>query len=262
MRIRFWPAIQCALCSLLLISQGCTTSQADGPVEMKVHSIGRIPSNGPVAIILVQADGKGLLPILVDSHQALSIYLGHNKQQMERPLTHDLMFMMLENLNARVESITINGLEESTYTAKIKIKSNGETKSIDARPSDAIALALRTASPIYAMPHLLERNAPARDSGLAFQAKIKSWGFTVQAISGNLRRYFDGQAGVLVTALVPDGRAANGGLRVGDIITGIGGHSMETLQEFTDLIAGRQTNDALDMQVKRDDRSISVRLKK
>ena len=68
---------------------------------------------------------------------------------MPRPLSHDLMRMMLESLHAELEQIVIHDIKDSTFFAKLIVKQNGETQEIDARPSDCIALALRMQAPIF-----------------------------------------------------------------------------------------------------------------
>ena len=77
-----------------------------------------------------------------------------------RPLTHDLVAGVIDHLGAELQDIYISELREHTYYAKLRIRKDGELVEVDCRPSDAIALALRTKSPIYATRDVLDRQAP------------------------------------------------------------------------------------------------------
>ena len=99
------------------------------------------------------------LPIVVGSTEAQAIALQLEKISPPRPLTHDLMRNLLESIDVNVARIVVNDLRENTYYASINIKTNGTDQEIDARPSDAIALALRMQAPIFVEETVMKRAA-------------------------------------------------------------------------------------------------------
>ncbi len=105
-------------------------------------------TNMPI-IILRDSDGQRLLPIWVGVFEANAIALQIENVQTPRPMTHDLLKNIIDDLEAQVQRIVVCELKENTFYATIYLHSRGGTRTIDARPSDAIALALRTRSPIF-----------------------------------------------------------------------------------------------------------------
>jgi bifunctional DNase/RNase len=105
-------------------------------------------SSEPV-LILKELRGERVLPIWIGAAEAHSIALVLNDVKAERPLTHDLLKTTIDGLGARVLRVVINDLRNNTYFAQIHLDRDGSLVSIDARPSDSIALALRTRSPIF-----------------------------------------------------------------------------------------------------------------
>ena len=99
------------------------------------------------------------LPIVVGSTEAQAIALQLEKISPPRPLTHDLMKNLLESIDVSVNRIVVTDLRENTYYATISIKSNSQVQEIDARPSDAIALALRMQAPIFVEESVMKRAA-------------------------------------------------------------------------------------------------------
>ncbi|MDZ7268757.1 MAG: DUF151 domain-containing protein [candidate division KSB1 bacterium] len=97
------------------------------------------------------------LPIVVGSSEAQAIALQMENIIPPRPLTHDLMKSLLDSIEARVSRVVINDLRENTYYAIIGVKLNGQHVEVDARPSDAIALALRTQAPIFVSDEVMKK---------------------------------------------------------------------------------------------------------
>lgn len=128
---------------------------------MKVDKLGiDLLTHDPV-VILKDLEGKRYLPILIGPFEATAIMLALEGQQVPRPLSHDLMRMLLETLQARLEHIVIHDIKDSTFFAKLVVRTNGEVQEIDARPSDGIALALRMQAPIYVSDKIvLEETVP------------------------------------------------------------------------------------------------------
>ena len=105
-------------------------------------------TNMPI-IILRDQEGQRILPIWVGVFEANAIALQIENVQTPRPMTHDLLKNIIDDLSAQVERIVVTELKENTFYALIHLRRNGHSIEVDARPSDAIALALRTRSPIF-----------------------------------------------------------------------------------------------------------------
>ncbi|MCK6604036.1 MAG: bifunctional nuclease family protein [Ignavibacteriaceae bacterium] len=119
-------------------------------VECEVAALSSSPSpGGAYALILKEVYGNRKLPIVIGQFEAQAIALELQGEKPSRPLTHDLIKTIIENLGATVEEIVITELRDSTYYAKIVLEQSALTNEVDARPSDAIAIALRTQSPIF-----------------------------------------------------------------------------------------------------------------
>ncbi len=117
--------------------------------QMKVDKLGiDLLTHDPV-VILKDMDGSHYLPILIGPFEATAIALALEGAPVPRPLSHDLMRSILETLDASLEQVIIHDIKDSTFFAKLIVRSDGELQEIDARPSDGIALALRMQTPIY-----------------------------------------------------------------------------------------------------------------
>lgn len=119
-------------------------------VEMELNKIVIDEKRHDQLIILKEKGGSRVLPIVIGLNEASAIKLKISGFTPPRPLTHDLFHSTVENLEASIEKIIIDRLEENTFHAKLVIKTNsGVSKFIDARPSDSIALAVRAHAPIF-----------------------------------------------------------------------------------------------------------------
>jgi bifunctional DNase/RNase len=118
-------------------------------VEMKVRHLALDAQSGMPIIILRDEEEKRSLPIWVGVFEANAIALELEKIATPRPMTHDLMKNLLESLDAQVAKIVVNDLKENTFFAVIHLRVREAEITVDSRPSDAIALALRAAAPIF-----------------------------------------------------------------------------------------------------------------
>ena len=125
-------------------------------VEMKVEGLTLDPLTNMPIIILKDLLGDKALPIWVGYFEANAIALEIEKINTPRPMTHDLLRSMISSLHAKVKHVLINDLQDNTFFAVISITQNGSDMTIDSRPSDAIALALRTKSPIFVEDKVIE----------------------------------------------------------------------------------------------------------
>ncbi|MFN0150582.1 MAG: bifunctional nuclease family protein [bacterium] len=124
-------------------------------VEVKVAGIALDDRSKTPIVILQEKSGTRVLPIWIGPNEASSIAMELAGKKFQRPLTHDLMKTMIEGLCATVSRVVITELRDNTFYAKIVVMRQNEILSIDARPSDSIALAVRSKSPIFVAPELL-----------------------------------------------------------------------------------------------------------
>ena len=118
-------------------------------VEMKIRGLMMDPITNMPIVILKEAAGTGILPIWVGVYEANAIALEIEKVVTPRPMTHDLLKNVVVGLDACVHKVVVTGIKEDTFYALIWIERNGTLVSIDSRPSDALALALRIDCPIF-----------------------------------------------------------------------------------------------------------------
>ena len=108
-------------------------------------------------VVLREADSRRYLPIWIGPFEADAIALALQGYEPQRPMTHDLLKSVFSELGATISHILVNDIDDSTFFARIVAEQGGHTLEIDARPSDAIALAVRSDVPIYVEPHVFER---------------------------------------------------------------------------------------------------------
>ena len=127
-------------------------------------------------VILRDKDGGRVLPIWVGIFEANAIALQIENISTPRPMTHDLLRNVIQDLKASVQKVVVCDLQENTFYALIYLAMNGDTLAIDARPSDAIALALRTRAPIFVEDSVID-NAKTVDfsSEKADQDRLHKW---------------------------------------------------------------------------------------
>jgi uncharacterized protein len=129
-------------------------------VQCEILGLSTNPSTGGAyAILLKEVEGSRRLPIIIGAFEAQAIALEMEGIKPPRPLTHDLLKTLVDNLGANVVEIIVSELRDNTFYAKIILEASGLTNEIDARPSDAIALAVRTEAPIYVKENVMSAAA-------------------------------------------------------------------------------------------------------
>jgi bifunctional DNase/RNase len=125
-------------------------------VEVRVQSLALDRSTNTPVVILQELEGDRVLPIWIGPSEASAIAMQLADMEFSRPLTHDLLCSVLKGLGGAVQKVIITKVESSTYYAELIVRRNGEVFSLDARPSDSIAVALRAEARIFAQDELLE----------------------------------------------------------------------------------------------------------
>jgi uncharacterized protein len=125
-------------------------------VEMRIRGLMMDPVTNMPVVILKGVEGESVLPIWVGIYEANAIALEMEKVSTPRPMTHDLLKNLLIGLDAQVRKVVVNDLRDDTFFAVIWLEKEGQPISIDSRPSDALALALRADCPIFVEDEVLK----------------------------------------------------------------------------------------------------------
>ena len=128
-------------------------------LECKIRGLMMDPVTNMPVVVLKETAGSGVLPIWVGVYEANAIALEIEKVQTPRPMTHDLLSDMLSELEVECTRVSVTELRENTFYASISLRANGREMEIDSRPSDALALAVRSGAPIFAADEVIAESA-------------------------------------------------------------------------------------------------------
>lgn len=162
-------------------------------VEVKVQSLGLDRTSNTPVVILQEKDGARVLPIWIGPGEASAIAMELAGMKFSRPLTHDLFASVILGLGGSLQRVVITKVVNNTYYAELIIQRGAELISIDARPSDSIAIGLRLSAAIYTSEELLENSsievAEAEDDAPAFKpAEERPAGLSADELREHLRR--------------------------------------------------------------------------
>jgi bifunctional DNase/RNase len=153
-----------------------TQATTDPEVEVRIRGLMMDPSTRMPIVVLNDLAGEVVLPIWVGLFEANAIALEIEKATMPRPMTHDLMRNMISGLNGRVTRVVVGALREDTFHATIWMDQGGEVIALDARPSDAIALALRSDCPIFVSKQVFEHARRASNGATTLSPEdLRRW---------------------------------------------------------------------------------------
>ncbi len=141
-------------------------SRTPGPdlLEVEVLGVRALPDGEANMLYLGAKDASAVLPLVVGRAEATAIEIQLRAATPPRPLTHDLLGKAIEALGAKVVRVEIDGLKNGTFYATIRLSQGGKALALDARPSDSVALALRTGAPIFAARKVLDDGGLRRDN--------------------------------------------------------------------------------------------------
>ncbi|GBC77658.1 hypothetical protein HRbin08_01137 [bacterium HR08] len=152
--------------------------------EVKVRGLILDPTNNSPVVILKDVASEAMLPIWIGVFEANAIAMEIEKAVPQRPMTHDLLKNVIAQLGATVERVIITDLRDSTFYAVIILDVGGEKVIVDSRPSDAIALALRTDSPIFVAEHVLRSSRSVISDQELEEAESEEWSDDIGGESG------------------------------------------------------------------------------
>jgi len=144
-------------------------------LEMTIKALALNPSSNAVIVILEDLAKERALPLWIGHSEAQAIFIKMEDVPVPRPMTHDLIKNILEGIQAMVSRIVINDREDNTFFAVILLSIDGNEVSIDSRPSDAIALALRVDAPIYVAKKVLDETRTIDLSEPELEDDIEKW---------------------------------------------------------------------------------------
>jgi bifunctional DNase/RNase len=144
-------------------------------VEMKIRGLMLDPVTNTPIVILKDSGSDTVLPIWVGVYEANAIALEIEKVSTPRPMTHDLIKNVLTGLDTHVHKIVVTELKEDTFYAVIWMERDGRVISVDSRPSDALALALRVDCPIFVEEEVLKTSKKAAGASEATSEELRKW---------------------------------------------------------------------------------------
>jgi uncharacterized protein len=143
--------------------------------EVKIRGLMMDPVTNMPVVVLKAVQGQGTLPIWVGIYEANAIALEIEKVQTPRPMTHDLLKNVLLGLDVRVNKVVVSELKDDTFYALIWMERGGEIISMDSRPSDALALALRLDCPIYVEERVFKSSQITSSAEKTSNEELKRW---------------------------------------------------------------------------------------
>nr|WP_238325793.1 bifunctional nuclease family protein [Bryobacter aggregatus] len=142
---------------------------------MKIRTLMMDPVTQMPIVVLRDLSGNTILPIWVGVYEANAIALEIEKINTPRPMTHDLIRTLLQGMDTKVNRIVVSDLKDDTFFAVIWLEKDGQLISIDSRPSDALAIALRTDSPIYVDENVLKNSRMSSSQEKGQGEELRRW---------------------------------------------------------------------------------------
>ena len=258
MRRYFVIGLACVLLITFLVFISLSKETPPTFIEMEVKGV-RLDALGknPV-VILADKDGKKALPIWIGLPEANAIERELKNITPARPMTHDLLHSILAQAQAMVKEVKIVDLKDHTYYARLFLTLNKKLIEVDARPSDAIIIALKSKTPIFVLATILD----VQGITLAKKNMGERYGIRIQELTPSLASHFNfkGQKGVLVSEVISGSASEVSGMKAGDIITKIDLKEIGSVQEFEEALEAVKVGHQVRMTLFRDDQFQEVNL--
>ena len=244
---------------LFLLPKEPYAAQESNSVETKIKTIMLDPNTQSPIVVLETVSDRRLLPIWIDMPEAKAIALELEHITTPRPLTHDLIRNIIQGLGATLQRVTITDLRSNTYFAVLFLGFKGQDLQIDARPSDAIAVALRMKAPIYASIQVLAKSKALPALNTPTKELQKRLGIQVQDLTVEVAALLDlpVQQGVLVVD-VAKGSAMDAGMQRGDVIVKANDQVIQSAHELETLLQAKKLESRIKMDVIKKGKSITM----
>ncbi len=232
---RYWKLSLTGVFLLLLVFITLARENVPGFVEMEVKGVRLDLIGQSPVVILSDKEGKKLFPIWIGFPEASAIEKELRHLTSTRPMTHDLLHSILGQVQVQLKEVRVVDLKDNTYYATLSLISNKHLIEIDARPSDAIILALKSKCPIYVASKILEQKGVTLTQPPTHSER---YGIRVQELTPSLASHFNfkGQKGVLVSEVVRGSPSELSGIKAGDIISKVNLKEVGSLQQFEEAI--------------------------
>jgi len=240
-----------------LFCVGKEASPAFVEMEVKGVSLDAVAQN-PV-VVLADKEGKRAFPIWIGLLEANAIDKELKNATSVRPMTHDLLYSILGHAQAKVKEVRIVGLKDHTYYATLFINIDKKAIEVDARPSDAIVIALKSKAPVYVAAKILA------EQGISVTRKEASGerhGIRIQELTPDLASHFSfkGKKGVLVSDVVPESPSDSSGIKAGDIIATINLKEVGNIEEFEEALDASKDAKSIRISLFRDGKAREINL--
>jgi bifunctional DNase/RNase len=232
-------------------------------LEMKVKGVAMDPQGQTPVVVLEDAQGHQAFPIWVGVPEAQAIARTLDGVLTPRPMTHALLKNILTDLQVEVVRIIINDLRRDTFYASIALRQGATTLTIDARPSDAIALALDVKAPIFVTQKVLGSvRTVTLSAPPPLQHSAKKLGMHLQNLDATLAGLFRlaKPEGVLVSFVEAGSPAERHGVHRGDVITDVDGKHVKSLQDLLAIFKDKKVGRDVVLHVTRDQHPLKLRL--
>lgn len=259
MRIRYTLAVGPRSCPILLacslwlacgVGVGARPASASEVVEVHVRHVGFDRQARTPVVILEDVEGTRFLPIWVGSFEARAIAMELDGVASRRPLTHDLIKNVLEQVGIEFRKVVVSALEKNTYFARIHLRSDERPVEVDSRPSDAIALALRFDRPIFVVQEVFDATGHVAPQPIS----TALLGIEVQNLTAELAAYFElsNVDGVLVTNVAE----SHSVVQRGDVILALNGEFIRNVSDFREKTL--HANRSVRLLIRRSGRDVGV----
>jgi bifunctional DNase/RNase len=250
---KYWKI---SLAVVLLVSLVLVAISKETPppfIEMEVKGVRLEPIGHNPVVLLTDKEGKKALPIWIGLLEGNAIDKELKNITSPRPMTHDLLHSILTQVHVKVKEVKIVDLKDHTYFATLFLKLNKGVIEVDARPSDAIILALKSKIPILVSTKILD------EQGIALTQKNnfgERYGIRIQELTSDLASHFNfkGKKGVLVSEVLSSSISEVSGIKAGDIVTKINSKEVGSVQEFEEMFDTIKTGDLLRILFFREDK--------
>jgi hypothetical protein len=256
---RYWK-IGLAVALLISLVLAATSKETPPPyTEMEVKTVSLDTIGHSPVVLLVDKEEKKALPIWIGLLEASAIDKELKNMTSPRPMTHDLLHSILAQIQVKVKEVRIVDLKENTYFAILFLKSNKEMIEVDARPSDAIILALKSKIPILVATKILD------EQGITLTQKSahgERFGIRIQELTPALASHFNfkNRKGVLVSEVVPSSVSEAAGIKAGDIITKLNSREVGSVHQFEVIFDTLGSDNPVRILLFRDNKSQEVNL--
>ncbi len=245
-------AVIIPLLALLVVLLAYTGSErhltvSEDLVQVELKDLGIDPTTRSPVLILADREKGRILPIFIGINEATAISRGIDDEHGERPLTHDLIILMLRAMDTNLERVVIKDLQNNIFLADLVLLRGEESFLVDCRPSDAIAVAVRVDAPIYISKEVLDASASEELTRWWHREEAgEDLGLGFQDLTEELARAFElsETGGVLVASVEEGSIAQERGVERGDIILSVDGEAVNDPMELRIMLSERGGREA------------------